>query len=181
MFDSDAFRDIYIIFMNANYPGDWMYKDGFKHVYAVERQAAGWLCVDPSRSNLFTCILPAIYETEVMETFAKLNPDATIVNIHVKSNGQGLYPTIGVLSCVSVTQYLIGVSWPFVLTPYQLYNKIITKPPNHIEVIKCQAHQPAGNQETQPEQPELIRQHYKSKQDYQESKQLERKKRHNAC
>lgn len=148
--------------MNTEYRGDWLYKDGFKHVYAVERQALGWQCVDPSRSNLFTCILPAGFEADVMVEFERLNPGATIVHLHVRSNGQGLYPTIGVLSCVSIMQYLLGVCWPMVLTPYQLYNKIITKPPNHIGVIKCQPRILEENQEPQHRQQKMKGPGYKS-------------------
>ena len=128
-------RDIYLVFMNAEFRGSTNLKDGFRHVYVIERQALGWLCVDPARSNMFNCILPAKFESEVMIEFERLNPEATIVHLEVGSNDEHLYPARGVMSCVSVVQYILGVCWRSVLTPHQLYNKIINNTPKHIEVI----------------------------------------------
>ena len=133
--DYDAFRDIYLVFMNTEYKGSWLFKDGFRHVYVIERQALGWLCSDPSRSNLFNCILPASYEVEVMETLIKQNPSFTILHLHVRPNHDDLYPYLGLVSCVSIVQYILGMSCQTILTPYQLYNKLKSKPPKHIEVI----------------------------------------------
>ena len=136
LYDFDAHRDIYLVFMDTQFKGDQWLKDGFKHVYAIERQALGWLCTDPSKSDIHTYILPARYDSEVIEEFKRLNPTFTILRLKVKPHQKSVYPHLGVLSCVTIMQYMIGVYWPFVFTPYQLYNKIKSNPPNHIEVIE---------------------------------------------
>ena len=135
--DSEPTREIFLVFMNTEFPfSDW-FKDGFKHVYSIERQALGWLCTDPSKSDLYTYILPATYHSEVMIEFRRQNPTFTILHLKVKPHCQAVFPSIGVLSCVTTIQYMLGVYWPFIFTPYQLYNRIKRKPPKHIEVIEC--------------------------------------------
>lgn len=128
-------RDIYLIFCNATYKGNWLFKKGFQHVYAIERQALGWMCLDPSRSDLISYILPAPYNAEVMKTYKAMNPDCTVVHLHVEPHDRAIYPRIGALSCVSTMQYLIGIYSPLVLTPYQLYNKLISKTYKHIKRV----------------------------------------------
>ena len=137
LFDTHAHREIYLVFMNTNFKGDRWLKDGFKHVYAIERQALGWLCTDPSKSDMHTYILPARYDSEVIEEFKRQNPTFTILSLKVKPHYDSVFPHIGVISCVSIMQYMLGVYYPFILTPYQLYNKIKNNPPKHIEVIEC--------------------------------------------
>ena len=137
LLDPSAHREIYLVFMNTTFTGERFLKDGFKHVYAIERQALGWICTDPSKSDQHTYILPASYHTEVIKEFRRRHPDFTVLHLHVLPHTEAIYPQIGVISCVSIMQYLLGVYWPFVFTPYQLYNKIKKNPPNHIEVIAC--------------------------------------------
>lgn len=140
LLDSSAYRDIYLIFMNADYKMSNILKDGFKHVYAIERQSLGWICIDPSTSDLYCNILPATYAADVIKEFKLQNPECTILNIHIKPHQKKIYPFFGLLSCVSVMQYLLGVNWPFVLTPYQLYTKLIKNTCDHIEVINGETH-----------------------------------------
>jgi hypothetical protein len=121
--------------MNTSYTGSQFVKEGFKHVYCIERQALGWSCSDPSRSDIHNYILPASYDADVMGEFIRRHPHFNVLHLHVKSHGKVKYPRFGVLSCVSVMQYILGVYWPFIFTPYALYNKIKNDPPKHIEVI----------------------------------------------
>lgn len=136
-YDFKAKRDIYLVFMDTWFLGDDFLKDGFKHVYAIEHSALGWTCTDPSKSDLHTYILPAKYDTDVITTFVQQNPGFTVLHIRVLPHDNSIYPRFGIMSCVSLMQYLIGVRWPFVFTPYQLYNKIKYKTPKHIEVVAC--------------------------------------------
>ncbi len=149
LFDDGVYRDMYLVFMESRYFGDMFLKAGFKHVYAIERQAIGWQCTDPSKSDLHTYILPAAYESDVMGVFKKNNPTFKILHIHVKPHERSIYPRFGVLSCVNIIQYMIGVYWPFILTPHQLYNKIKNSTPKHIEVIEWHDTQSTKHSEKQ--------------------------------
>lgn len=132
---SENVREIYLVFMNTFYFGDSFIKDGFKHVYCIERQELGWVCLDPSQTHIYNYILPAAYEIDVMSEFKKRNPEFIILKLLVKPHDKSAYPRPGLVSCVSTMQYLLGIYWPFIFTPYQLYNKMLRKPPKHIEVI----------------------------------------------
>lgn len=135
LFDSSAHRDVYLIFWNdTEYPCSRFIKDGFKHVFAIERQALGWICLDPNRQDFIATLLPARWQDDVMGTFRKNNPDATILELEVYQSYQWQYPRIGMLSCVSMMQYYLGVWWPHILTPYMLYNKIRKANCHHIKV-----------------------------------------------
>lgn len=159
LLDYSAYREIWLVFMNTEFIGDAWLKDGFKHVYAIERQALGWLCTDPSKSDIHTYILPASFDSDVIGEFKRRNPTFTVMHLKIKSHYDSVYPQLGVLSCVSIMQYMLGVFWPFVFTPYQLYNKLKKKPPNHIEVIGCQSTSPEMQKTRQemPPQPQTIK------------------------
>lgn len=140
LFDYSNHREIYLIFHDdTHYFGSSLVKKGFKHVFAIERQALGWLCFDPSRSTINALILPASWQTDIMPEFKKNNSGATVLGLVVSDFDKSNYPRAGIISCVSAVQYYLGVFWPHILTPYKLYNKIVKSTPNHIKVLSlCQ-------------------------------------------
>lgn len=134
LLSSDAYREIYLVFMSGDYPFSYLFKQGFQHVYAIERQNIGWLCLDPSCKNLFNVILPALPEADVIATLIENNPSITVLPLKVRPNAERIYPKFGVVSCVSVMKYLLGIhSWS-TLTPYQLYIRLKKNNIEHIEV-----------------------------------------------
>ncbi len=141
LFDYSATRELYICFHDDSaYFGSRFIKKGFKHVFVIERQALGWICTDASRTDLSNTILPASWGTDIIPTFIENNPSITVVKLLVTLTGKANFPRPGMLSCVGIVQYILGVCWPTVLTPWMLYNRIIKKPPSHIKVLElCQA------------------------------------------
>ena len=159
LFDSSAYREIYLVFMDASFIGDRWLKDGFKHVYAIERSALGWTCTDPSKSDIHTMILPAHFETDVMSTFIYNNPKCHVMRLHVKPHQHAIYPALGVISCVSVMKYMLGIKGGLILTPYQLYAKLMKSPPKHIEVIEwhdTNSTQPSARHKHRPRKPNKL-------------------------
>ena len=137
LLDFDAEREIYAVFQaESEYLCSSWFKDGFKHVFCIERQALGWLCFDPSRSDMIATILPANFTLDIMTRFRINNPTATIIQLAVKPGNKRSYPRPGIISCVSAVQYFLGVYWPTVLTPYQLYNRLSTVDQEHIRMEK---------------------------------------------
>jgi hypothetical protein len=137
LYDAEAERELYLIFQDdGNYPINGIFKKGFKHVFALERQALGWMCIDPSRMDLQCHILPAGFNDDVITTFAAQNPTSTIMQLFIKpvTNQTLTYPGVGFVSCVSIMQYTLGVYWPLIVTPYQLYCRLSSRRINHIRV-----------------------------------------------
>jgi hypothetical protein len=140
LYDSEARRTIYLIFQDSfSYLGSRFIKKGFRHVFAVEHQALGWICFDASIANIMTTILPAGFHDDVIGHFLRLNPHSTVVKLYVKPTKEIRSFKFGCLNCVSVVQYMLSIHWPFVLTPYQLYSKLVKNGAEHIEVTKIWA------------------------------------------
>lgn len=134
MFDQSAFREIYLVFQDdVSYFMSERFKKGFRHVFALERQALGWTCIDFSRSDLYVTVLPASYDVNIIPEYLRRNPKTTILQLFIKSTNKSIYPRPSMMSCVGGIQYLLGVYWPFVFTPYQLYNKLIKNNSIHIK------------------------------------------------
>jgi hypothetical protein len=147
----DCSRELYLVFHDDTaYFGSRFIKKGFKHVFIIERQAMGWICLDPSRSDLIASILPAQYESDVISELKNNNPDVTVLPLEVLATNRSNYPRPGIQSCVGAVQYSLGVWWPFVLTPWRLYNKLIKSPPIHIR--KLESCQEIHEQEEKPQQ-----------------------------
>ena len=136
LLNSNSFRDIFLVFHDdIKYTcSDYMQR-GFKHCFAIERQALGWCCIDPNRTDLAITLLPAAWDTDIMPRFKQNNPRSTVLHLNVYETKKANYPRLGLISCVSTMQYLIGVYWPHILTPYQLHNKILKTNLKHIKVI----------------------------------------------
>jgi len=131
-----------LVFQNdQSYFLSWLFKKGFKHCFILERQALGWVCLDASRYDLYPVILPASYLDDVAETFARLNPSSTVLELTITKpyEREMTYPKVGLISCVAVIQYALGVHWPFTVTPYQLYCRLLDKENEHIKVGKLWA------------------------------------------
>ena len=119
-------REMFLVFFgDADYFPYRLIKNGFGHVFAIERQSLGWICVDPSRRDLLTIILPACYDSDVAKVLRRDNPTFKILHLRVPMNVKPNYPNLGLMGCVGVMQYFLGIYRPWIITPYQLYRYII--------------------------------------------------------
>lgn len=135
LYDWEAEREIYLVFKTENYFGSNFLEDGFCHVFAIERQALGWVCIDPSRSDCLSTILPAGYVDDVISPLKAQNPQFKVLKLLYKPsyNRYNNYPRLNLMSCVSMMQYMLGVYWPWIVTPYQLYCKLLKGRFKHIK------------------------------------------------
>jgi hypothetical protein len=134
-------------------------KRGFEHVFALERQALGWICHDPSMSDYLSVIMPATWEVDMAQTYVDLNPGSTVVKVFVTKSPQAKYFRWGWINCIGVVQYLLGVYWPWVLTPYRLYLKVLSNSKPHIKVGKL------WQAKVQSDKPRRQQRHQTSKQE----------------
>jgi len=129
------YRTVFLISHDdAKYTFSKYMQPGFTHVFAIERCNLGWACIDANRSELDVTILPVSNEIDMMPQYLLNNPNSTILRINIYPYSRASYPCFGVISCVSTMQYLLGVYWPHVFTPYMLYNKLIKNRTRHLEV-----------------------------------------------
>lgn len=125
---ADITREIYLVFCNQSDTTRFkiarFLKKGFRHVFAIERQNFGWICVDASERDLMTIILPAYSHNDVIAQLKHDNKDFTILQLAVPIFSKRKFPKIALLSCVSVMQYYLGLFSQFVFTPHQLYHHV---------------------------------------------------------
>lgn len=129
-------RELYVCFHgNSKYFGSKYLVKGFTHVFVIERCARGWTCIDGNRSSLEIKILPVSSQIDMMPEYARQNPHSHILKVYTSDPIKQRYPGFGLISCVSTVQYLLGIYYPSVITPFALYNKLLKNRINHLEVF----------------------------------------------
>lgn len=180
LLDSTATREIYLVFDDSDsYIGYRFIKEGFRHVFAIERQATGWICYDPSMHDLYCMAMPADYDVDIISQLSLDHPEFNIIQLFVKPINKKARPRFGLLSCVAVIQYVLGVTWPLVLTPYQLYSKLVNGNLADIEVGKIWAE---DEQETKRRMQQSVlkkkQKHYRDNNERHQKKQHRKEKGH---
>ena len=91
----------------------WL-KEGFGHCFAATPQAGAWIIVNPAYSHTQVA---AVDDEELSRLIGKNTYKWAV------ANPEG-YRTPGLFTCVDMIKSLLGISSPFVLTPYQLYRHL---------------------------------------------------------
>ena len=113
----------YLIFSDGDIWISKFLKKGFGHVRVVVNDGYNWIHINPSRTHL---------EWEIMNYLPSDSPfndhfhGSTIVKIHTEARKRNWIFRIGVMSCVLMIKYYLGLH-SISLTPYQLYKSIIYK------------------------------------------------------
>jgi len=113
--------ELFVVFSGRSDMG-WqrLLRHGFRHCFALQRTAEGWILIDPLWGQLSvrplkhppSLDLPARWRAAglaVLGPFRPLPPRP------------GILPLLSPITCVSVCQRLLGLSMPLVLTPWQLW------------------------------------------------------------
>jgi len=151
----DFKREIYLIFQDsAEFTGSAWFTPGFKHVFAIEKQPLGWTCIDPNRFDLMIDILPVRWEADLMNQYLINKPGDTILKIMLTPHNEPTILRPSILSCVSLVKYMLGVSWPFVWTPWQLYIKLISDTHQGMEITQLWIQDVKHAEKQEPQQSE---------------------------
>jgi len=148
-------RELYLIFQDtADFPCAKFLTKGFKHVFAIEKQPLGWTCIDPNRFDLMLDILPARWEADLMAHYLRNKPGDTILKVMLTPRNEATILRPSILSCVSLIKYVLGVSWPLVWTPWQLYEQLITQSNDGMEVSQLWIQEDTQEEKQEPQQNE---------------------------
>lgn len=94
-------------------------KPGFSHVYVVKKGLNGnFIIIDAYSSSL------AIYEINRPSYIQELRFSGTTV-LEAVTRDCAVHPR-GLITCVSIAKYILGIRKPGIITPYQLF-KYLTK------------------------------------------------------
>lgn len=116
---------VYIVFTQGKGNQWWKrpLKNGYGHCFIVKSICADyfWLSIDPLYS--FTDIVTIPKSAGDLRDF--LPEDAKVVEIHPKIDNNCAVFTISCNTCVDTVKRFLGISKPFIITPWQLYKYLI--------------------------------------------------------
>lgn len=126
-------RTFYVLFMDTE-PHFWsiFIKKGFRHCYVVERMEFIYVMIDPTRNGMNIILPHCTAEHPFIDNMLAMRSDMTALEIVTDGKGSLFSYRPKLLSCVSITQYAIGIAFRFCLTPHGLYKKLIKGHPNII-------------------------------------------------
>lgn len=114
----------YVIFKEAEswWPFKPFLKSGFSHVILVRSVCADmfWCIIDPARSHTDIIHIP-----KSLLSYEELTEGCTVVQITSKIDTNQTCYTIGMNSCVDVVKRILGIKGMFIITPYQLYKRLL--------------------------------------------------------
>lgn len=110
---------------NTEHWASFLLKPGFRHVFVcvlVWTQGVGyWLCIDPSSGVPEFSVLCGT-GGDPRGHFESLG--ATVVEVRREDASPPRWPW-AVSNCVGVVKVVLGIRAPFVITPYQLYRRLM--------------------------------------------------------
>lgn len=97
----------------------------FQHCYAVRESEGGqfWIKVDFRYAFTDVQILPKIDYPHIRS----IDKDAVILSIRAKINPKKGVSTLNIFNCVEQVKALLGIKAFWVITPYQLYRRLVNE------------------------------------------------------
>lgn len=99
-------------------------RPGFRHCFCLVRVEAGWLLCDPLKASLRLDVLPP-YDPNGLAAHYAVTGRHVLIGLapaYSPPGRVGLRP----LSCVEVVKRALALDAPGILTPWQLYNKLLS-------------------------------------------------------
>jgi len=98
---------------------------GFKHCYVVEKLEFIWICSDPTRMGLNITLPNCTSQHPLIENMMTLDQSVRVLEVITKGQVGSFLLRPKILSCVSVVQYVTGISFRLCITPYSLFKKLL--------------------------------------------------------
>jgi len=116
--DSQSIKH-YVVFKDSNNPRVGWFKKGFRHCFLLRKDYDCLFTIIEGHYNLGT----VRYESLEDCAFQDVVGDGTVVEVDVNISARCAY-SLNFITCVGLIKYFLGVSYPFVFTPYQLYKRL---------------------------------------------------------
>lgn len=119
-------RTFFIVFTPCDkYAYTPFLKKGFTHCYVIEKLEMIWCVCDPTRIGLNITLPPCTSEHPLIENMMTLDPRIRVLEVITKGQVGSFLLRPKIMSCVSVVQYVTGISLRFCITPYSLFKKLL--------------------------------------------------------
>ena len=123
-------KRFYVFFCEADLP--WYLKSlkkNFKHCFVLEHQTIGGYDLFLKIEQL-TNIVEVTPFMRTLQEILDVVPTTTkyeLIKINIDVDRNKPYTPFSLMSCVSLTKKLLGISKPLIITPHQLYKYLLTK------------------------------------------------------
>jgi len=119
-------RTFFIVFTQCEkYFWSPFLKKGFMHCYVIERLEMIWCMCDPTRVGLNIVLPYCTSEHPLIENMMLLSPKIRVLEVVTIGQVGSFLLRPKMLSCVSVVQYVTGISFSMCITPYSLFKKLL--------------------------------------------------------
>ena len=119
-------RTFYIFFTSSSkYIWTPFLKKNFHHCYVIEKLDLVWCLVDPTRIGLNIIFPNCPLDHPLIENMMLLSPDSRVLEVVTKGQVNSFLLRPKLLSCVSVVQYITGISFGLCITPYSLFKNLL--------------------------------------------------------
>lgn len=116
---------MWLVFTDANQGRWWarFLEPGFGHVSILILLHGQWTLIRPLYG--FTDVVSCPYQEGDIPQTMICDQQALIIPVE-RDNSEDLRGLVGLQTCVSTAKALMGVRWPWIITPYQLYKRCTT-------------------------------------------------------
>lgn len=119
-------QSVWIVFTGkTDIPWLKILKPGFRHCYALMNDGEKWMSVDPLASHMDIEIYPLIPSDYDLPHWLECQGSKVVYVPSQKLNKRAA--PIAFFSCVEMMKRLIGLHYPWIITPWQLYQFLQNK------------------------------------------------------
>lgn len=119
-------RTFYVVFTPSDkYIWSPILKKEFMHCYVIEKLDLIWCMCDPTRIGLNIVLPYCTSEHPLIEKMMNIAPEIKVLEVVTRGTVGSFLMRPKILSCVSVVQYITGISFFLCMTPYSLFKKLL--------------------------------------------------------
>lgn len=119
-------RIFYVVFSDSKkYVWSPFLKGGFMHCYVIEKLELIWCVCDPTRIGLNITLPYCTAEHPLIERMMEIAPDIRVLEVVTRGTVGSFLLKPKIMSCVSVVQYITGISFFLCMTPYSFFKKLL--------------------------------------------------------
>lgn len=117
------------------------------HCYVIEKLEMIWCVCDPTRIGLNITLPYCTSEHPLIEKMMEIAPEIRVLEVVTRGTVGSFLLKPKIMSCVSVVQYITGISFFLCMTPYSFFKKLLKcKHDNLISVTEILRDEHRGKQ-----------------------------------
>jgi hypothetical protein len=109
-------------------PLRWL-RPGYRHCFCLVRDGTFWSLCDPLKTRIVLRTVSGLSEADLLKQFAP--PEYIVLRGAVACDSHGGRARLRAITCVEIVKRVLNLDLPWVVTPYQLYRRLLRLPAPH--------------------------------------------------